>query len=227
MRLTLHVLNASSRTDTGITEDLARSVSWIDRAGLAKTECVTLADGPNGITTARDSAEAATAVLRYVERHGRDADLAGFVVACFSDPGVYAARELTGAPVVGIGEAGYLAALAVGDTIATIGVSSKTDKTARLARQMGIAPRITDHVGLGLDYGDLQYPDRVTEALVSAGSRLKQQRNVGALLFAGAGLARYVAPLSEAVGLPVIDPTQAAVATVLGAAMQKAYPIHS
>lgn len=220
MASVIHVINASSRTDTGITEDLARSLAWIEGEGLPEIRCVTLEDGPRGINTARDSDDAAPAVLRYIERHGSDDDVAGFVVACFSDPGVYAARELTRAPIVGIGEAGYLAALAVGDMIATIGVSKNTDKTARLARQLGIHHRVTCHVGLGLDYGDLQRPDKIADVIVSAGQNIRMAHDVQAILFAGAGLARYVEPLSNSTGLPVIDPTQSAVATVLGIASQ-------
>lgn len=217
----IHVINASSRTDTGITENLAQSLAWLKGPAIPRISCVTLEDGPNGISTARDSDDAAPAVLRYIERHGADADAAGFVVACFSDPGVYAARELTRAPVVGIGEAGLLAALAVGDTIATIGVSKKTDKPARLARHMGVDNRVACHVGLGLDYGDLQYPEKVIDSLIAAGREIQAAHDVQALVFAGAGLARYVEPLSIATGLPVIDPSQAAVATLLGIALSR------
>ncbi|HEY0917997.1 aspartate/glutamate racemase family protein [Devosia sp.] len=223
MRQRIHVINASSRTDTGITADLARSLAWLEGPGLPEIACVTLADGPNGISTARDSDDAAPAVLRYVERVAADPQAAGFVVACFSDPGVYAARELTAKPVVGIGEAGYLAALALGDVIGTIGVSAATDKTARLARQLGIAGRVAVHRGLGLDYGQLQYPAVVTDALVAAGKQLRDEFAVQAIVFAGAGLAAYVAPLEDAVGLPVVDPTQAAVALVAGQVMQRSY----
>lgn len=217
----IHVINASSRSDTGITRNLEQSLAWVKGEAMPQICCVTLQDGPNGISTARDSDDAAPAVLRYIERHGANPDVSGFVVACFSDPGVYAARELTRAPVIGIGEAGLFAGLAVGDTIATIGVSQKTDKTARLARQMGVDHRVARHVGLGLDYGDLQYPEKVTDILTAAGREIAASHHVQALVLAGAGLARYVKPLSIATGLPVIDPTQAAVATLLGITLSR------
>lgn len=223
----IHVINASSRTDTGITEDLALSLGWARGEGAPKVRCVTLADGPRGISTARDSDDAAPAVLRYIEREAARAESAGFVVACFSDPGVFAARGLTAKPVAGIGEAGFFAALSLGETVGTIGVAAgKGAKSMRLARHIGIAPRIAGHVGLGLDYGQLQKPDLVLEHAIGAGETLRDDFGAEVLLFAGAGLARYVAPLEQAVGLPVVDPTQAAFGIVLAQVMQAEYARH-
>lgn len=223
----IHVINASSRTDTGITEDLARSLAWSAAQGLPVFNCLTLEDGPQGISTARDSDDAAPAILRFIEREAKRGEVAGFVVACFSDPGVFAARGLTDKPVVGIGEAGFFAALSMGETIGTIGVAAgKGHKSMRLARHIGVAGRVAGHRGLGLDYGQLQDPALVTARVIEAGKALRDEEGAEALLFAGAGLARYVAPLQEAVGLPVVDPTQAAAGVVLAQVMQSDYARH-
>ena len=217
---TIHVINASSRTDTGITDELARSLSWCRGPRLPAICCVTLEDGPNGITTARDSAEAAPAVLSYIERHHGDPGCAGFVVACFSDPGVHEAGELTAKPVVGIGGAGLGTAAAIGPHVGTIGVSRGSGrKTRHLAMQYGLGQTLAGHRELGLDYADLQDPDVMTTALIEAGIALRDGKQADVLLFAGAGLARYVQPVQQAVGLPTIDPTQAALCMVMGQVM--------
>ena len=209
----VHVVNASSRTDTGITQELARSLAWCAGPLMPAIRCVTLEEGPNGISTARDSDDAAPAVLRYVERWDADPETAAFVIACFSDPGVAAARDLTAKPVIGIGEAGLLAALALGDRVGTIGVSPGGEaKALRFARQVGVLDRFAGHVGLGLDYSDLQHPERVSSGLAEAGRTLRDRHHAKVLLFAGAGLARYQAALARETGLPVVDPTQVAVA---------------
>lgn len=83
--------------------------------------------------------------------------------------------------------------------------------------------RVAGHRGLGLDYGQLQNAALVTEALITAGLELRDEAGADGLLFAGAGLVRYVEPLEKATGLPVIDPTQAATALVIGQIMQAAY----
>lgn len=220
MRKVIHVINASSRTDTGITAELARSLAWCAGPGLPVVTCVTLEDGPNGIANGRDSDRAAPAVLRYIEAHASDASAAAFVVACFSDPGVSSAREITHKPVIGIGEAGLMAALALGDCVGTIGVSKGQDaKSWRFARRTGIGERYAGHVSLGLDYGDLQHPERVSDRLIEAAMTLRDHHRAGVVLFAGAGLARYTAAVSQATGLPVVEPTQAAVVVALGQVM--------
>lgn len=221
MNRTIYVVNASSRKDTGITDELARSLAWIKGEHLPRIACVTLEDGPNGIVTARDSDEAAPAVLRFIVRHAAEPGAAAFVVACFSDPGVAAARDLTTRPVIGIGEAGLTAALALGDRVGTVGVSAGQDaKSLRFARRTGILDRFAGHVSLGLDYADLQRPERVSQKLVEASLRLRDDRQAGVIVFAGAGMARYVGAVGEATGLPVVDPTQAAVSLALAAVMQ-------
>lgn len=222
----IYVINASSRTDTGITADLQKSLHWADRPGLIEIRCVTLEDGPNGISTERDSNDAAPAVLRFIERMGAQPDTAGFIIACFSDPGLYAARDLTRHPVVGIGEAGLLAGMGLGDRIGTIGVSAGGEsKIRRQLRQMGVGDRLAGHRGLALDYGQLRDPAVVTDGLIGAARSLRDDDGAQALVFAGAGMARYIAAVSEAVGLPVVDPTQAAVGLALAQCLQASYPV--
>lgn len=213
---TIYVLNPSSRTDTGITEELDRSLRWLAREDGPRILCLTLTDGPNGIKNARDSDDAAPAILRFIERECVKPNVAGFVIACFSDPAVFSARELTAKPVIGIGEAGMMAGLALGDLVGTIGVSGGDSvKGLRFARRLGVRERMAGHIGLGLDYGQLKDPAIVEDSLIKAGLSLRDDHGADAIVFAGAGLARYVAPLAAATGVKVVDPTQAAVALAL------------
>jgi allantoin racemase len=49
------------------------------------------------------------------------------------------------------------------------------------------------------------------------GAQLKEEDGAEAVVMGCAGMARHRAPLEEALGVPVIDPTQAAVTMALGA----------
>lgn len=213
----VHVLNPSSRTDTGITEMLADSLAWLSGPALPTIRCVTLEDGPNGISTVRDSDEAAPAVFRYVER---TTEAEGFVVACFSDPGVLGARQLSGKPVIGIGEAGFAQAIALGDRIGTISVSKGgARKVGRQARHLGLSLRHVAHRDLGLDYGDLQHRDRVIDSLTAHARDMVAREGVDVILLAGAGMAASIAEVQRATGLPIVDPTQAAVSMLVSQLM--------
>ena len=66
--------------------------------------------GPSSIESEADAVIAAAEVAALVQSlEPHDA----YLIACFGDPGLDAARELTSAPVVGIGEAAYAAAALV------------------------------------------------------------------------------------------------------------------
>jgi len=217
----IYIINASSRKDTGITDDLARSLLWLRGPNLPRIECVTLEDGPNGISTARDSDDAAPAVLRFVEREAQKSEVGAFVIACFSDPGVHSARELTRKPIIGIGEAGIMAALSFGDRVGTIGVSkSSPAANERFTRRLGVQERVAGHLAIALDYGQLKDEGVVTDRLIEAGRRLRDEYAANVLVFAGAGMGRYVKAVQTAVSLPVVDPTQVAAGLAIAQFMQ-------
>src|SRR5688572_29169408 len=74
--------------------------------------CQTLPEGPPGIESQRDADSVILPLCRRVAE--QEAQAAAFVIACFSDPGLFAARETTRKPVFGIAECGILSALTLG-----------------------------------------------------------------------------------------------------------------
>ncbi|WP_371227936.1 aspartate/glutamate racemase family protein [Roseovarius sp. 2305UL8-3] len=212
----IQILNPSSRTDTGITKAIGQSLAWCRGPLMPAFRCLTLADGPRGISTAADSDRASPVVARHI---AEDETASAYVVACFSDPGVFAARQLTDKPVIGIGEAGFAAAMMLGDQIGTISVSKGgAKKVKRQVRHLGLTMRHGGHRDLGLDYGDLQHHDLVNETLIRRVQEMVDE-GVDVVLFAGAGLAQYAGNLQMKTSLPVVDPTQAAALVALTQAM--------
>jgi Asp/Glu/hydantoin racemase len=53
--------------------------------------------------------------------------------------------------------------------------------------------------------------------MITVGRALKDEDGAGAIVMGCAGMARHRKALEEALGIPVIDPTQAAVTMALGA----------
>ena len=64
-----------------------------------------------------------------------DGDAAAFVIACFSDPGLFAARESPAKPVLGIAECGILTALTLGHRFGVISILARS--VARQLRYIG------------------------------------------------------------------------------------------
>ena len=60
--------------------------------------------GPATIESYYDEALSAVGVLEEI-RQGELLDVDAYVIACFGDPALYAAREMTSVPVIGIAEA--------------------------------------------------------------------------------------------------------------------------
>ena len=79
-------------------------------------EVLTAADGPPYVETLRDEVMAASAVMRLLEESAEAAvdDFDAFIIACSSDPGLEAARDTFGIPVLGIGESALLLARGTG-----------------------------------------------------------------------------------------------------------------
>jgi Asp/Glu/hydantoin racemase len=70
---------------------------------------------------------------------------------------------------------------------------------------------------VGLNVVDLADEGRTLDKMIVTGRALKEQDGANAIVMGCAGMARYRARMEDALGIPVVDPTQAAVAMALGA----------
>jgi Asp/Glu/hydantoin racemase len=187
-------------------------------AGGPAIECVTLAEGPPGIETQAQVEQVVQPICRLVRARE---DAAAFVIACFSDPGLHAAREATARPVFGIAECGLLTALTQGERFGIVAIlATSLPRHLRYVRQLGLAARSAGDLPLGLGVVELADEARSLERMVEVGRRLRDHLGADVLVLGSAGMARYRAALAAALGVPVVDPTQAAVTIAIGAVRQ-------
>jgi Asp/Glu/hydantoin racemase len=187
-------------------------------AGGPAIECVTLAEGPPGIETQAHVEQVVQPICRLVRARE---DAGAFVIACFSDPGLHAAREATATPVFGIAECGLLTALTLGERFGIVAIlHGSLPRHLRYVRQLGLAGRCAGDLPLGLGVVELADEARTLERMIEVGTRLRDQLGADVLVLGCAGMARYRAALAAALGVPVVDPTQAAVTMALGAVRQ-------
>ena len=183
----------------------------------AEFECLTLADGPPGIETQHHVDSVVMPLCRMIENHDNRAS--AFVLACFSDPGLQAAREVTRKPVLGIAESGLLTALTLGDRVGVIAIlAGSIARHSRFIRAMGIEGRIAGELPVGLGVAELADEDVTYKRMTETGKRLAEEKGADVLVMGCAGMARYRTRLEDALGLPVIDPTQAAAGMAVTAA---------
>ncbi|MFI1987952.1 aspartate/glutamate racemase family protein [Actinoplanes sp. NPDC020271] len=203
----IRVVNPNTTASmTGLIEASARAVAG---PGVV-VEGVTATMGPASIESHYDEALAVPGLLAAVTAGERDG-VDGYVVACFGDPGVDAAREVAAGPVVGIAEAAMHAATLVGR-----GFSVVTSLARTRGRALDLASR---HAPAGACRGvwacDIPVlalesdPAAVTRVAALARQALDHDGS-DVIVLGCAGMAGFCAEVSAAVGVPVIDGVAAA-----------------
>jgi Asp/Glu/hydantoin racemase len=127
-------------------------------------------------------------------------------------------REGTDRPVFGIAESGVLTALARAETFGVIAIKQRSIRRhVRYLRQMGLVERLAGERPLEMSVAETAAGEGTLDRLIAVGRELRDEDGAGAIVMGCAGMARHRRALEEALGVPVIDPTQAAVAMALGA----------
>jgi Asp/Glu/hydantoin racemase len=178
-------------------------------------DCVTLADGPPGIETQRHVDAVVGPICDLIAREDNAAD--AFVIACFSDPGLLSARETTRKPVFGIGAASYASALLLGEKFGVIAIlSASVARQRRAVRMLGLTDRYAASLPIGIGAAALD-GDAVAGRMTEVGRSLIDEHGADVLIMGCAGMARHRTAVEQALGVPVIDPTQAAAAQAVAA----------
>jgi len=208
------ILVINPNSNAAVTAGLDAALEGLRFEGGPAIDCETLAEGPYGIESQRD---ADAVVPHLVRRVAERPDAAAVVIACYSDPGLHACREATRAPVFGIQEAGVTTALARGDRFGVIAVAEASiPRHLRALQRMGVLERLAGERAAGLTVAESAESPDALDRLRAAGEKLRGD-GADVVILGCAGMARWRGALERALGLPVVDPTQAAVAMALGA----------
>ena len=142
------------------------------------------------------------------------------MIACYSDPGIHACREATDKPVLGIQESGVLTALSQGDRFGVIALSNNSIKRhIRYLRQMGTMERLANERPAILTVDESAAGSETFKRLCEVGVELRDFDGAETIILGCAGMATHRAPLAEYLGVPVIDPVQAATSMAVGAVL--------
>ncbi|HXX85058.1 MAG TPA: aspartate/glutamate racemase family protein [Casimicrobiaceae bacterium] len=213
MNQTIFVMNPNSLQ--AVTDSIDAALAPLRRPNGPALTCLTLAEGPPGIQTQRDVEAAIPPLVRKVTELAPVAS--GFVVACFSDPGLHALREITLKPVIGIGEAGILTALTLGQRVGVIAIlAGSIPRHLRYYAAMGVLSRIAGELPVGLGVAELTDRRRTLSRMMEVGRQLCEVHGADVLVMGCAGMASLRGELQHAVGVPVVEPCQAGVATAIG-----------
>lgn len=217
------VINPNSSVD--VTDGIDAAMQPLRFTDGPSIDCLTLKDGPPGIETQRHVDSVVGPLCDLIEREGNNTD--AFVIACFSDPGLHSARETTTRPVMGISESGITTALTLGEKFGIIAILPKgITRHKRYIRQMGLEGRLAGDRAIGVGVTGLSAEEEVESRMTAVGRKLIEEDGADTLIMGCAGMARYRHRLEDTLGVPVIDPSQAAVADAI-AAVRLGYRNHS
>ena len=196
MSFRLAVINPNS--DPAVTEYLRLATARVLPAGSA-VDAADVPESPPVIETALDDVLAAPAVVAAALRADPDA----FLIGCFGDPAVSALRELTAAPVVGLGEAALVEASLV---TSRFGVVTTLERgIPALWSQLGGAGVTGSCAGIrSVESADREPGQDLLSRLASQGRRLLADGADG-LVLACAGFGPYRERLTATLDVPVCD----------------------
>lgn len=209
----MHIRVINPNTTSAMTQTIGEAAQKVASAGTRIT-ATQPKSGPVSIESHFDEAISAVGVVDEVLAGERGADhIDAYVVACFGDPGLLAARELTRAPVIGIAEAAF--------HLATL-ISTRFSVVTTLGRTGIIAEHLLENYGFShhcrcvraaeipvLDLED--NPDLAVERLIEECLRAKEEDNIGAIVLGCGGMADLTEQLTDAIGLPIVEGVSAAV----------------
>ena len=174
--------------------------------------------GPASIESDEDERRCIPGLLDAVRQAAAAADPPdAYVIACFGDPGLEQVRALVDVPVLGIAQAAmHAAALAAGS------FSVVTSTSATLPTGRALAEAYTPSQCLGVYACDIPVlqidADPTTiEPIGDLCEKVLAQDGSRAIVLGCAAMAKFAGPLTERLGVPVIDGVVAA--TVLAEAL--------
>ena len=209
------ILVINPNSTEAVTRGIDEAVEPLRIPGGPAIDCATLKEGPPGVETQQHVDCVIPHLLSLVSREEKR--YSAFVIACYSDPGLHSLREVTRKPVLGISECGILTALTLGHKFGVIAILRQSiARHLRYVGALGVSERLAAELPIDLSVVDLSNQEKTFGRMVEVGRTLRQQHGADVVVMGCAGMARYRKPLQDEIGIPVVEPTQAAVAMAIG-----------
>ena len=184
-------------------------------AGDVALEVVNIQKGPASIESGFDEMLAAPGIVENVvraEKEGCD----GVFIDCFGDPGVVAAREMVGIPVVGAFQPAALTACALAGRWSVVTVLKNVVPMLRdLARRLGVESNIASVRDIDTPVLELQDKGAFQKRLLLQAEKAVSEDGAEAVVLGCTGMIGVAKGLEQALArsgkpVPVVDPTASA-----------------
>ncbi|TIV11177.1 MAG: aspartate/glutamate racemase family protein, partial [Mesorhizobium sp.] len=172
-------------------------------SGATEIVAVNPADGPPSIEGYFDEIFAIPGIIAEMAKAQADA----YVIACFDDTGLDAARCATEAPVIGIGEAAFhMASLVAGKFSVVTTLARSVPAIEHNLAKYGLASRCAKVRSSDVAVLELERPGSNARHRISQEiARAIREDHAEAIVLGCAGMADLARSLSEEHGVPVLD----------------------
>ncbi|HEX5762911.1 MAG TPA: aspartate/glutamate racemase family protein [Solirubrobacterales bacterium] len=193
-----------------MTDEMVAAARAVASTGT-EIEGITASEAPATIEGYRDEALAAAAVAAIVEESSDRFD--AFVIACFGDPGLHAAREIFAGPVVGIAEASFMLAVALGHRFAILtNTESDIPEMEELVRRHGFGERCSGVEAVALGVADADADRDAAFPAYEAAGRTAIAAGAEVLCLGCGPMLGLRERLEASLGAPVLEPVPAGIA---------------
>ena len=208
------ILVINPNSSLSATAAIDASLSPLRLSGGPRIDVTRLTEGPPAIVSQADVQSVVQPLCDLVRREPAD----GFVIACFSDPGLHDVQAAArGRPVMGIGQWGLLKATTLGRAFGIIALSpASAERQQRQVQLHGLEARYAGSEPVDATPGEVM-AGAVFDSLRAAGERLRDHYGADVVILGCAGMAAHRVPLARALDMPVVEPTQEATTAALGA----------
>jgi Asp/Glu/hydantoin racemase len=211
------ILVINPNSTQAVTDHISLCLQPFRFEGGPQLDCQTLRSGPPGIESQAHVDSISDKLLRWLEENPAYREIDAWVLACFSDPGLFAMREVLPCPVIGCAEASYHAASAMADKFGVISILARAvPRHLRQIRLLGLDHKLARDLPIEVNVVNLGDESLTFTRMRDVGQRLVHEHGAGVVIMGCAGMARYRQRLEDFLKVPVIDPTQAGVALAMG-----------
>lgn len=202
------VINPNS--SESVTQGIDTAVQPLAENQQFTIACETLAEGPPAIESQKDCDSVVAPLTQRIESNIDNAD--AFVIACYSDPGIDQARQVTDKPVLGIAESAMRLALTQGERFGVISILDVSiPRHLRYVEKLGLKNQMAGDRAVGLGVLELEEAPDAIERMVETGKALRDKDGADVLILGCAGMAMQREKVEAALGVPVIEPCQGGV----------------
>lgn len=203
----MRILIVNPNSSREMTESIRKEMERIAARGTEVT-VVRVEEAPSSISSVADETLSAPGVMRLVKQADEDGYDAA-IIACFSDPGLEAAREAAAIPVLGIQATTLHVAATLGKVFTVLTpLASRVPNKVRDVEALGLTHLLASVRPLELSVEETDGdPRRTKEKVVQVARRAVEEDGAELIVLGCAGMVGYAEETQRQLGVPVLDPT--------------------